>query len=267
MGKVVAGYPFDTVKSRVQTGRFPNSIQAFWGTLRHEGPLAFYQGVAMPAASVCFVGGIMFYVNGYIRRWIQPDPHARLTYRQMLLAGCGAGFAVGMVLTPMEVVKVRLQVANRASGGHSSVRSVLRELRPRDLFSGATPTLIREVCTFGLFFPVNEYFKVKLRSLRYGAASEEDAPTTANTPLWMRVVAAGSAGMVGWLPCYPVDVVKSQMQIVPQGTYRTWLHCMHALHRREGVRGMYKGLMPCITRAFPAYAAQFLLFEHVHANW
>jgi solute carrier family 25 (mitochondrial carnitine/acylcarnitine transporter), member 20/29 len=267
IGKVVAGYPFDTVKSRVQTGRFPNSIRAFWGTLRHEGPLAFYQGVAMPAVSVCFVGGIMFYVNGYIRRWIQPDPAARLTYSEMLRAGCGAGFAVGVVLTPMEVVKVRLQVSNRATGGHASVRAVLRDVRFRDLFSGATPTLIREVCTFGLFFPVNEYLKVSLRKLFVGKDSEHEVPTAANTPLWMRVVSAGSAGIVGWLPCYPVDVVKSRMQVVPQGTYRTWIHCMGELYGREGHRGLYKGLMPCLTRAFPAYAAQFLLFEYVHANW
>lgn len=265
IGKVVAGYPFDTVKSRVQTGRFPTSMSAFWGTLRHEGPLAFYQGVTMPATTVCFVGGIMFYVNGYIRRWIQPDPTAALTYQQMLVAGCGAGFAVGVVLTPMEVVKVRLQVANRLTGGHSSVRSVVRDMRPRDFFGGATPTLIREICTFGLFFPSNEFLKHQLsQSFPRQRTSDNPAPSV---QLWIRVVSAGTGGIIGWLPCYPVDVVKSRMQVVPQGTYKSWVHCMSDLHRAEGAKALYKGLMPCLIRAFPAYAAQFLLYEHVRSYW
>ena len=260
VGKVVVGYPFDTVKARVQTGRFPTSWSAVKGTLRHEGVFAFYQGVSMPAATVCFVGGIMFYVNAAIRRVLQPDHTIPLTYGQMLAAGSGAGLAVGLVLTPMEVVKVRLQVANRNSGGHSSVKDVMKVMRVRDYGAGFVPTVIREICTFGLFFPVNEYCKVTLKAKR-----DEWFPQRSGSgmPFWIRVLAAGIGGIVGWLPCYPVDVIKSRMQVAPQGTYRTWIHCGIDLYRREGHRAMYKGLPMCLVRAFPAYAAQFLLYEQV----
>lgn len=259
IGKVVVGYPFDTVKARVQTGRFPSSWSALKGTLRHEGVLAFYQGVSMPAATVCFVGGIMFYVNAAIRRALQPDQSIPLTYSQMLAAGSGAGLAVGLVLTPMEVVKVRLQVANRNSGGHTTVKEVMRAMRLRDYGAGFVPTVIREICTFGLFFPVNEYCKVQLKAQRDAWLGN----SSSGMPFWIRVVAAGVGGIVGWLPCYPVDVIKSRMQVVPQGTYKTWIHCGLDLYRTEGRRGMYKGLPMCLVRAFPAYAAQFLLYEQV----
>lgn len=256
IGKVVVGYPFDTVKARVQTGRFPSSISAVTGTLRHEGVLAFYQGVSMPAMTVCFVGGIMFYVNAAIRHALQPDPTVPLTYGEMLAAGSGAGLAVGLVLTPMEVIKVRLQVSNRQTGGHSSVRDVVRTMRIRDYGAGFVPTVIREVCTFGLFFPVNEYCKATIKAKR-----DEWLGESSHMQLWIRVLAAGMGGIVGWLPCYPVDAIKSRMQVVPQGTYRTWVHCGIHIYRTEGAVALYRGLPMCLLRAFPAYAAQFLLYE------
>ena len=67
LGKVVTGHPFDTVKSRVQSGAFANSRQALSETFRKEGVAAFYQGVLPPCVSVGIVSGMLFYVNGRIR--------------------------------------------------------------------------------------------------------------------------------------------------------------------------------------------------------
>ena len=62
-----------------------------------------------------------------------------------------------------------------------------------------------------------------------------------------------------------MDVVKSVMQVHPQGTYRSSFHCLAAIYRGEGVRGLYKGVGPCLMRAFPAYAAQFTLYDTLRA--
>jgi len=253
-GKVFAGHPFDTIKVRVQSGNFRNSVDAVVKTVKLEGPLTLYQGMLPPLCMVCFVGGILFYVNGRIRSWIQPNPTIPLTYRDMFLAGGGAGFIVGLVVTPPEVVKLNLQVINQKCEAKPPILELIKRIGFRNMFSGCTPTVIREIGTFGIFFPTNEFFKRRI------AHYQDRSPSTLNIP--SRVLAAGMGGIVCWLPCYPIDMVKSRMQLRGRGHYSGMLSCATDIYRTEGVRrGFFKGIGPCLIRAFPAYAAQFILFE------
>ena len=76
--------------------------------------------------------------------------------------------------------------------------------------------------------------------------------------------AGGMAGIGFWFFIYPVDVIKSKMQVAvgrtgPSGgimalTKDVW--------RNEGIPGFYRGLLPCLLRAFPAAASTFLAYEY-----
>eukprot|EP00759_Apiculatamorpha_spiralis_P034655 PhF_6_TR35727/c0_g1_i1/m.51877/K15109/SLC25A20_29, CACT, CACL, CRC1; solute carrier family 25 (mitochondrial carnitine/acylcarnitine transporter), member 20/29 len=255
-GKVFAGHPFDTVKVRVQSGKFENSIEALVKTVRHEGPLALYQGMVPPLCMVCFVGGILFYCNGKIRSLIQPDPTVPLTYSQMFVAGGGAGLIVGIVVTPPEVVKLHLQIINKKKETKPPITALMKKIGFRNMFAGGQPTIIREIGTFGLFFPLNEFFKSKLGAMQNKRPSD--------LGIGSRIFAAGMGGILCWLPCYPIDQVKSRMQLRGVGYYPNMIACAKDIYQTEGLRhGFFKGLTPCLTRAFPAYAAQFILYEHV----
>jgi solute carrier family 25 carnitine/acylcarnitine transporter 20/29 len=108
--------------------------------------------------------------------------------------------------------------------------------------------------TFGLFFPLNEYFKRQI-----GAYQGRD-PGSLGVPA--RILAAGTGGILCWLPCYPIDQIKSRIQLRGRGHYSGMASCAWDIYKTEGIRhGFFKGLAPCLTRAFPAYAAQFILFE------
>ena len=299
LGKAVVGYPFDTIKGRVQTGKFPSVRSAVYGTVIKESPLALYQGFTMPAFNVCFISGVLFYTNGLIKAAIQPVPYEPLTYVQMLLAGAGGGVVVGVLITPLEVLKIRMQIANKAAeiGATPStpkvatatrvglLRATLSHMNPRDLGAGFTTTVLREAGTFGIFFPMNEYLKRKISLLKDGVDLESaidkraafdrrrasglelnntPPPALPELPFSTRVLAAGTGGVLCWLPVYPIDQVKSRMQIKPVGTYTSWLHCALEIYQEQGIkRGFFKGLEPCLLRAFPAYAAQFLIFAEM----
>lgn len=273
-GKVIAGYPFDTVKGRVQSGRFKTPMEALVKTVRHEGVFALYQGVVAPTASVCGVGGILFYFNGFLRKWLQPDyPNTPLTYGQMFLAGGGAGAVVGVVVNPIEVLKIRMQMINKrqiSNPEHATLRHVMRETGLRNLWSGITPTLVREIGTFGIFFPTNEFLKIRFQWLLEGVDVEADKAAGRSSPsprIFTRIMAAGLGGVICWLPVYPFDQIKTRMQIDGRGVHKSTLHCGLEIWKSQGVRrGFFKGLMPCLIRAYPAYAAQFILYEQVIAS-
>eukprot|EP00760_Papus_ankaliazontas_P014503 PhM_4_TR16089/c1_g2_i1/m.38548/K15109/SLC25A20_29, CACT, CACL, CRC1; solute carrier family 25 (mitochondrial carnitine/acylcarnitine transporter), member 20/29 len=258
LGKAFTGHPFDTVKVRVQSGNYTNSIDAFVKTVRNEGPLALYNGITPSLTTVCFVGGILFYANGQIRRFIQPDPNAQLTYTQMFMSGSGAGFVVGACVTPLEVVKLRLQVINRCSEAKPPLPKLIRQIGWRNMYAGSAPTIIREMGTFGLFFPTNELLKRRLAE-RQGLSGPSDLTIP------YRILAAGFGGILCWLPCYPIDQIKSKMQLEGYRGNSMW-RVARDIYRTEGLRhGFFKGITPCLTRAFPAYAAQFILFDHMAA--
>jgi len=46
-----------------------------------------------------------------------------------------------------------------------------------------------------------------------------------------------------------------------QRQYKSWLDAWLTVWRREGIRGYYRGFVPCVLRAFPANAAALFMFE------
>lgn len=64
-----------------------------------------------------------------------------------------------------------------------------------------------------------------------------------DTPLYVKYVLSGLAGMAGMLFVHPADLVKTRMQIsVVTKEYRNTLHCIQSIITREGFRGFYKGV-------------------------
>jgi solute carrier family 25 (mitochondrial carnitine/acylcarnitine transporter), member 20/29 len=43
--------------------------------------------------------------------------------------------------------------------------------------------------------------------------------------------------------------------------YKSWKEAWVTVWRREGIKGYYRGFVPCVLRAFPANAAALFMFE------
>lgn len=60
-----------------------------------------------------------------------------------------------------------------------------------------------------------------------------------------------------------MDLVKTLIQTDSETNpkYRGFFDCVRQVVRAEGVRGLYKGIGPCLARAFPANAVTLLAYE------
>ena len=140
----------------------------------------------------------------------------------VLLSGAGTGFVVSWVLTPIELIKCRLQVAAADVESHGRSVTGLRSepvtfRGPLDclvqsvrheglsvLYRGHIGTLLREVPGTACWFGAYEMFVRWMTPP--GAARRDVSPAT--------IVAAGAlGGMSYWTVMYPCDTVKSAMQI------------------------------------------------------
>jgi solute carrier family 25 carnitine/acylcarnitine transporter 20/29 len=98
-------------------------------------------------------------------------------------------------------------------------------------------------------------------ALKRAFADRAGLASTADLGPGALMVAGGAAGTSFWLAVFPTDVIKSRWQVAAPGTYRSLAHCTAALLREGGVRSLWRGFGPALTRAFPANAACFAAYE------
>jgi solute carrier family 25 carnitine/acylcarnitine transporter 20/29 len=77
------------------------------------------------------------------------------------------------------------------------------------------------------------------------------------------LLAGGFGGTAFWLGCYPLDVIKSKLQVDSYSNprYSGILDCGRQVVAAEGVHGLFRGFVPALARSFPANAVCFAVYE------
>lgn len=119
------------------------------------------------------------------------------------------------------------------------------------MFRGLTSTMAREMPGYFFFFGGYELSKQML------AAEGEDKD---DLGFVKTTIAGGIGGMCLWTSIFPFDVVKSRIQI--ESSRESMTSVLKQVLRKEGVRGLYKGLTPTLLRTFPGTGALFVAYEN-----
>lgn len=77
------------------------------------------------------------------------------------------------------------------------------------------------------------------------------------------MLSGGFGGICLWLAVYPVDCIKSRIQVLSMsGKQAGFIGTFISIVKNEGVPALYSGLKPTLIRAFPANGALFLAYEY-----
>ncbi|TRY81579.1 hypothetical protein DNTS_012089 [Danionella cerebrum] len=228
-------------------------VHCFVSTYRQVGLRGLYQGTTPALMANIAENSVLFMCYGFCQEVVR-----------VLCAQEKASVFSSLVLCPTELVKCRLQAMHEmASSGkithsHNTVWSVVKSIMhndgPAGFFQGLTTTIAREVPGYFCFFGAYEL----CRSLfaEYMHCGKDDIGVA---PI---VFSGGFGGACLWLVVYPMDCVKSRIQVMSMtgrqsGFFKTFMH----IFRTEGVRALYSGLTPTMIRTFPANGALFLGYE------
>mmetsp|Transcript_9034 Transcript_9034/g.16832 ORF Transcript_9034/g.16832 Transcript_9034/m.16832 type:complete len:302 (-) Transcript_9034:173-1078(-) len=282
---VFAGHPFDVVKTRLQSGTGAgigaSARDCFRKLFVKEGVKGFYRGILPPIVSNAPVSACVFASYGWALRMIHGnEKQHEASLKEVTLAGFAAGVATSVIVSPTELIKVRLQTDGQARGLKSSpspsqltpspstrssglgivretyhcAEQIVNEGGVRNLFRGYYQTLLRESLSYACYFGS---YEATLRS--YTPKGEQ--PTT------MGILLAGSvSGLVVWGPVYPIDVVKTRIQACQKSTPDSTWKCMQRILAKEGVNGFFRGFATTMVRAVPVNAITFLVFEQVQKS-
>ncbi|XP_010521522.1 PREDICTED: mitochondrial arginine transporter BAC2 [Tarenaya hassleriana] len=261
---IVSGYPLDTLRIRQQqSANSGSALSILRRMVAVEGPTSLYRGMAAPLASVTFQNAMVFQIYAILSRSFDTsipleDPPS---YRGVALGGIGTGALQSLMLSPVELIKIRLQLQSKIHhSGHrgpiSVAKTILRTEGLKGIYRGLTITVLRDAPAHGLYFWTYEYMREKLHP-GCRKSGEESLRTM--------LVAGGLAGVASWVCCYPLDVIKTRLQgqsgNAENRTYKGIADCFRKSVREEGYEVLWRGLGTAVARAFVVNGAIFAAYE------
>lgn len=261
---VMSGHPFDTIKVRLQTQSNSNrlytgALDCVTKTVKAEGFKALYKGMAAPVLAATPIFALSFTGFGWGKKLQQSHPEEALGPVKLAVAGAFSGLMTTVMMTPGERIKCILQVQQASptagsvkyTGPVHVVKYLVAEGGVASLYRGTIATLARDIPASAAYYTSYELIQRNL-----APAGDRSKLSVGNT-----LFAGGTAGVINWLVAIPADVVKSRLQCAPNGTYSGTVDCLRQLLKEDGAKGLYRGAVPVLLRAFPANAFCFLGFE------
>ncbi|XP_066999224.1 calcium-binding mitochondrial carrier protein Aralar1 isoform X3 [Anabrus simplex] len=254
-------YPIDLVKTRMQNQRtgslvgelmYRNSFDCCKKVIRHEGVLGLYRGLLPQLMGVAPEKAIKLTVNDLVRDKFM-DKNGNLPLYGEIISGACAGASQVVFTNPLEIVKIRLQVAGEiASGAKISALSVVKELGLFGLYKGAKACFLRDVPFSAIYFPMYAHTKEKF--------TDENGY---NHPLTL-LCAGAIAGVPAASLVTPADVIKTRLQVVAragQTTYNGVIDAARKIYAEEGFRAFWKGAAARVFRSSPQFGVTLLTYE------
>ncbi|KAI0321645.1 mitochondrial carrier [Amylostereum chailletii] len=286
-----AGYPLDSLKSRLQTIKTPISVPKLALLVyREEGFVGFYRGIWIPLLTISFVRAASFTIYTRTKEFVRDR---RILDETKLLGAAGAGGLGGALAgslisfssAPFELVKVRRQLEytiaaqkgvtiSKPPGTLAAVSEIIKARGLAGLYNGFRLHFIRDTSGTALYFL--EYDSMRHILGRY--PNGEQGPTPAWLPIHASLVpfVCGSlAGVTSWALIYPLDVVKTKVQqrALAGEQYRGVLETFRRLVRGPdpenpkpllaGMTRIYRGLGVSALRSVTTHGLLWTFFDLV----
>ncbi|KAL5119655.1 hypothetical protein ACEQ8H_002501 [Pleosporales sp. CAS-2024a] len=271
IAKLSVGHPFDTIKVRLQTtdkSHFRGPLDCLMQTVRKEGVAGLYKGASPPLVGWMFMDSIMLGSLSVYRRVLNDNvfhprtsadgEQGKLPVLGHAAAGTMAGWTVSFIAAPVEHIKARLQIQYAVdksqrlySGPIDCFTNIYRGHGFRGVYHGLGATLLFRTF-FCFWWGTYDVFTRQLQK-----------HTSLSTPA-VNFWAGGLSAQIFWIASYPWDVVKQRILTDALGAERRfprWRDAARAVYSESGVRGYWRGFVPCLLRAFPANAMALVAFE------
>ncbi len=140
---------------------FSGPLDCMRTTIKTQGFRGLYQGLTAPLIAAMFENAISFTVYTRVQARVQSDLSTPSIVGSVISGGA-SGLGTATLLTPVELVKCRLQVQERGSqvytGPLDCLKKTLKTEGVRALYTGHSATLVREIPGGMAYFGAYETF-------------------------------------------------------------------------------------------------------------
>lgn len=256
---------------QVAARQYTGVVDVVRHTLRTHGFLGLYSGSAAYFVFAVPRGASRFWMYENVVHALSKDDgdkNVPVSAAHTLLAGVAAGLTEAAVaVVPMTTIAVRMchdasMPQPRFRNVAHAVKLLVREEGFAGVYQALGATLLKTAMNQAVRFTLFEQIKSRMRAMHAADTGPGADLDYQMTPI--ECLAAGAAaGAVSVMLNQPIDVVKSNLQGLDGARYRGMWHCATELLAEDGVRGLYKGLLPRLGRVMWEVGLVFSLYEHI----
>ncbi|KAF2434436.1 mitochondrial uncoupling protein 2 [Tothia fuscella] len=275
MMEALVCHPLDTIKVRLQLSKRATRPGAkklgFIGTgaqiVKRETPLGLYKGLGAVLTGIVPKMAIRFTSYDWYKQLLAAEDGS-VSGKSTFLAGLAAGVTEAVaVVTPMEVIKIRLQAQHHSMADPLDIPKyrnaahalflVIREEGFGALYRGVSLTALRQGTNQAANFTA--YSELRSRLQKYHG--------TTDLPSWQTSIIGLISGAMGPFSNAPIDTIKTRLQKTPAQPGETAIGRITKISgemwKQEGARSFYKGITPRVMRVAPGQAVTFTVYEYL----
>ncbi|KOS38700.1 hypothetical protein ACN38_g10473 [Penicillium nordicum] len=280
MMEALVCHPLDTIKVNMQTKNttatllsqkpgdktLVRTIQSIY----RQAPMAFYRGLGAVLLGIVPKMAIRFTSFETYKTILKRPDEKALTSGRLILAGLAAGITEAvLVVTPTEVLKIRLQTTKPRDGVRGAVSvgyrntpealyTIVRTEGVKVLWTGIGLTAARQ----GTNQAVNFFAYTRIRQ---ALVDNQPQYHSSGLPSWQTGLNGFLAGSLGPLANAPIDTLKTRIQKSGNRGNESGLsrliHTFQDIVRHDGYRALYKGILPRVLRVGIGQAVTFSTYE------
>lgn len=222
------------------------------------------------------------------------DSRFRIRPYQQILSSCSGALVTSLFMTPLDVVKTRLQTQQKLmlsnkcylycnglmdhlcpcgpngstftkpqlhfTGTVDAFAKISHHEGVKSLWSGLSPTLVLALPTTVIYFVAYEQFRLRLKEfyLRNRDKSTE-------LPFWLPMIAGGSARVLAVTIVNPLELIRTKMQS-EKISYIEVGRGFRSMLKMQGILGLWKGFFPTILRDVPFSGIYWTTYETIKKN-
>jgi hypothetical protein len=247
LATTAVGYPFDLIKSRLQTGKYANSILCLKSTFRNEGIRGLYRGGSMPLLSHLLKRPIQY----PIAEWMKKEMNTTNSILGNYGIGALNGLTSPLIGTPLQVVKVSMQTSSGSEAGKKNSWSYIKHNFHTNgimgFYRGFIPTAVKDT-VFGTSY-IGTYYTLR------------DFTGTDN---WYQSMINGAiAHSTTWFIFMPIDYVKTIVQ--KSETSLSVFNVIRTTYCTKGLKEFWRGIVPACLRTVPVSALAMFSYESIRS--
>ncbi|XP_067638992.1 solute carrier family 25 protein Shawn-like [Eurosta solidaginis] len=231
------------------------------------------------------------------QRKLQPvleDPRFRIRPLQQVASACTGALITACFMTPLDVVKTRLQAQqstankcflycnglmdhlcpcdptmpqlkpeNRLNGTIDAFVKIARNEGVGSLWSGLSPTLVSALPSTIVYFVAYEQFKMHALEFHYKYLAEvKGSPRGREIPFHIPLLSGVSARVCAVTFVSPIELIRTKMQSQKM-SHAEMISTIRAVLKTQGFFGLFRGLPPTILRDVPFSGIYWTCYENI----
>lgn len=251
------------------TGSNPGLIASLRNVVQTEGFRSLWKGNLVSVIHKVPYGSINYYAYEYTKvSVLRPYWNSDTDPGVFVRFGCGlAGGACASSITyPLDIVRTRLATASTEGG---TILGTMKQIVSSEggvgaLAKGLPATVLCQSLNLAVNFAIYESLQVRMIQLEKELVAKYLGPEYVTTrqrgSLVSSLICAAAAGTTASLLIFPLDLVRRRQQIAV-GQKPSIMGVVRQAVAADGLKGLYRGIVPELVKVVPAVAMNFYFYE------